>query len=300
MEFSLISRLFLLIVAFVILLSGCVGTTISNNLDSDRLIINSSGSKGKDLAMMMCGGCHFDTTTQAFTGKTMSSVPWYVGSVYSANLTQDNSGVSGYQDTELERLIRFGINKEGRYIPFMGSPQISQQDLRSLITYFRSDDDFIRPSGELEKKSSLTWLAKIAFWSMQFRGKNESSSPNHNQVSNQGKYLVSILECYVCHSGSIARIDRGTPEDSYRYLRGGTLFGKYNGENVTSPALIGNSKELNSLGSLDAFTRALRYGEALNREKLRPPMPVYANLNDKEITDIYTYLVSLRDSGEGK
>src|ERR1044072_6792514 len=76
--------------------------------------------EGKRLTMLICAGCHYDQTTKQLTGHQMKDVPGIVGKVYTRNITQDpEAGIGNYTDGELVYLLRTGISKSGKLMPYM-------------------------------------------------------------------------------------------------------------------------------------------------------------------------------------
>src|SRR5687767_5851335 len=45
--------------------------------------------RGRQIALMLCAGCHRDPNTGALTGRIMSDAPPEFGTIYSRNITQD-------------------------------------------------------------------------------------------------------------------------------------------------------------------------------------------------------------------
>lgn len=245
--------------------------------------------------MMICGGCHYDKRTDAYSGKRLDTIPWYVGTIYSANLTKSNSEVQNYSKTEYRNLILQGVDNEGNHIAFMGSPHIREGDLEKLLNYFFSDDYLLRSVPVEPYQTKFTLAAKLALWWQRRSGRRHDlgsafATEAPAAMAEDGQYLVTLLECYVCHSGSLYGINRQFPEKSKNYLRGGTNFGLYKGDSVTSTDLT----VLSSSGwSVAQFGAALREGITRDGSRLRPPMPTYSNLSDSEVENLYEYLSSL-------
>jgi hypothetical protein len=63
----------------------------------DYYTSNVSVAEGKRMAMMTCGPCHFNPSTNDFSGKQMNDVPGIVGKIYASNITKDlEAGIGEY------------------------------------------------------------------------------------------------------------------------------------------------------------------------------------------------------------
>ena len=66
--------------------------------------------------------------------------PWGVS--YPRNLTPDSTGLAGYTDADIERVLRSGIRKNGEQIrppmPWPNYARMTAEDMAALIAYLRS------------------------------------------------------------------------------------------------------------------------------------------------------------------
>ena len=100
-----------------------------------------SSERGKNLAFNICGQCHYDESANKFIGLPMSDLPRFMGKVYSSNLTNVPNGImSQYSDVELAYLLKTGIARDGRYVPYMIRPNLADEDINDIIIYLRSGD----------------------------------------------------------------------------------------------------------------------------------------------------------------
>src|ERR1700757_4857090 len=107
--------------------------------DKEKAKYKQAFDNGKNLAFNICGQCHYDQKTKHFTGLPMEDMPNFMGKIYSANLTHSLSHgiISGYTDNQLANLLKTGVSNDGRYIPFMVRPNLSEEDMADIFLYFR-------------------------------------------------------------------------------------------------------------------------------------------------------------------
>jgi len=248
--------------------------------------------RGKNLTFNVCGQCHYNKDYKSFIGEEMRELPGIMGTVYSANLTHGHIA-DRYTDKELFYLIKTGIARDGRYIPWMIRPTIADEDLKDIIAYLRSDDEPIKENNTNVGTTHLSWIAKqgIKFMKPQPLHLNEPL-PEANPVS-QGRYLVDVIGCYHCHSKSMFSLNYGNPEDSKGYMAGGMSF-KVNGGKVYASNLTPD-KETGIGGYTEAeFRRAVKEGIAKDGKDLHYPMRHFKHLTDDQADAIFAYIQTLQ------
>src|SRR4030095_8169753 len=103
---------------------------------------SSSLERGKNLTYNICGSCHYDHKLEKFIGKKLNDLPRIGGELVSGNLT--NSKTHGappkYTDSELFYLLKTGIGRNGRFMPYMMRPMMADEDVNDIIVVLRSDD----------------------------------------------------------------------------------------------------------------------------------------------------------------
>jgi mono/diheme cytochrome c family protein len=257
-------------------------------------------ARGEKIAAMLCRNCHFNSETGKLSGKGMEDAPDF-GKIYSRNITQDPEiGIGKWTDAQLIYFIRTGIHplEDGRYVPpyMVKLAHISDEDMRSIIAYLRSDMPEVQPSKAEPPPTEPSFLTKflsaIAFKPFPFPEK-EIPSPDTTNAMEWGKYLVlHQIECYTCHSRDFAKVDFFTPENSLGFLGGGN-------EQLRSPdgqkqilSLNITPDEETGIGNWteEQFANAVRNGIVPNGPTLRQPMMPFVRLTDGEIHAIYTYL----------
>ncbi len=257
----------------------------------------SSVQHGKNLTHNICGGCHYDHEVKKFIGKPMHDLPGIGGKLYSANLTQSASnGIPPrYTDAELFYLIKTGISRNGKFMPFMMRPMMADEDVNDIIAYLRSNDPDVAAVDKTVGLSHINFLGKIFIRIASGKPTPYNKGiarPDENDATEYGKYLVAVVGCYHCHSASLLHIDYSFPELSKGYMEGGAKLkstsGKIRGSNLTPD----NETGIGGYSSAD-FTTAVRQGTAPGGRQLRVPMPKFKDLTDKQVQAIYIYLKSL-------
>src|SRR4029453_11932413 len=120
-------------------------------------------SRGKRTAEMLCAACHLDPATGALTGRRVADVPTQFGESYSLNITKHPvEGIGSWTDGELAYLLRTGIGRDGRYTPpwMIKLPLASDEDLKDVIAFLRSDDPLVEGRDTKDRPSSPSFLTK--------------------------------------------------------------------------------------------------------------------------------------------
>ncbi len=247
--------------------------------------------RGKALAFSICAGCHYNRSVNKFIGTPIHDVPGIIGKVYSANLT--NSKTHGmpphYSDAELKYLLKTGIARDGRFVPYMLRPNMADEDINAIIVYLRSNDPAITAA---DTTIGLTHYNVIGKLYMGMTAKPLPYKPGIKLPSDNvalGRYLVDNVGCFHCHSKSFTSLNYLYPEQSKGYMAGGIKFKDEQGMFIYASNLTPDKET--GIGKLtqQQFLKAVKDGEAPDR-KLHPPMPKFNQLQDREIDAIYSYL----------
>lgn len=254
-----------------------------------------SFERGQNIAYNVCAGCHYDEAVGKFIGMPYTDMPKIAGRVYSANLTSSKMyGVlAQYTDAEFAYLLRTGITRDGRFVPFMLRPTMAEDDINDLIVYFHSKVPAVAAGDTSVGQTHINFIGRMG---MRAIAKPQPviegiKRPATDDAVGDGRYLVNIIGCYHCHSQSIKKLSYTMPEQSKGYLQGGMKLksdnGKVRAANLTPDKAtgIGNYTK-------DEFRQAIMSGKARDGHKLRPPMPRFTHLTDQQVSDIYTYLMS--------
>ena len=254
-------------------------------------------ARGKRTAEMLCNLCHLDSTTGALTGKHMPDLPPQFGESFSRNITaHPQKGIGAWTDGELAYLIRTGVARDGRYLPpWMAKlPNVSDEDLRDLIAFLRSDDPLVkaRDADDLDSKPSFLTklLCRVAFKPFPWP-ERPVATPAQSDAVALGRYLANDkLLCFSCHSADFATNDDLHPERSTRYFGGGNAMPDLGGKIVYTANLTPDVETGIGGWTEQQFQRALKEGIGPDNRPLRYPMLPYRLLSDDEVGAIFAYL----------
>jgi mono/diheme cytochrome c family protein len=253
--------------------------------------------RGKNLALNVCGGCHYDKDKQKFIGKQMHDLPKIAGRLYSANLTQSTTYGKPvhYTDSELFYLLKTGISRSGRFMPYMMRPMMADEDINDIIVYLRSNDPAVAPADTITGTTHINFIGKIGIrylTSPQPYNKNVPRPEENNPVV-YGRYLVAVIGCYHCHSPRAKKLDYFNAENTKGFMTGGMRLKDRDGNRIYSANLTPDKETGIGNYSLEEFIKAVTEGIALGERKIRPPMPKFVHLTSVQLNSIYTYLKSL-------
>ncbi|HTN47253.1 MAG TPA: cytochrome c [Flavipsychrobacter sp.] len=252
-----------------------------------------SVARGKMLVMSSCAGCHFDPATKSLTGKQYMETPKIAGKVYSANLTQSKkSPLAHYSDAEFAYLIRTGIAHDGRFLPYMLRPNMSDEDISAMLSFLRSDDGAVVANDHVQGITHLNIIGKMGkpFLGKPLPYQATVRQPDMDNEVVYGRYMVDNIGCYHCHSAG-KKLNDLEPEKTKGYMAGGRKFkmpgGSVRGSNITPDRATG----IGDYSQAD-FRRAVL--ECIDRDgrKLSPPMEGFPMTN-KEADAIYAYIKTL-------
>jgi hypothetical protein len=164
-------------------------------------------------------------------------------------------------------------------------------DLHSLIAFLKSDHEWVRPNPKQDTALEFTLLGKFVTASMHPLELKTApvAMPDSADSEKLGKYLVTNLLCFGCHSNTMD-MNFEEIEKTENFLSGGKEMNQPNGEPIFVPNISRNKQHGIGKWSEDQFVRALRDGFNPDNHMLRPPMPRFTRLTDNEIRAIYRYI----------
>jgi mono/diheme cytochrome c family protein len=254
-------------------------------------------ARGKRSVDLLCASCHMDSATGGLTGKLMPDVPAEFGAAWSRNITAHPvKGIGSWTDGEIAFLLRTGIARDGRYTPpwMVKMPNASDEDLRDIIAFLRSDDPLVKPRDVASRDSSPSFLTKVlsrtVFKPFPYPAREIVAPPPSDAVAH-GRYLVEgRLLCFGCHSADFKTVDELHPERSVGYLGGGNPMPDLGGKIVYTSNLTPDEETGLGRWTKEGFRRALREGIRPDQRPLRYPMVPYRPLSDEEADAIFAYL----------
>jgi hypothetical protein len=166
-------------------------------------------------AVAHCAICHQDvpagslskdklTNRESGVGKALAGgLTWDIplfGRFVAANLTSDaETGIGAVDDATLARIIRHGVNRNGRIAAFMSlaTGSMADEDLIAIISYLRT----LPPERKVVPDEAPGLLGKLVVKNMSPREEIIEWVPEGGISVERGRYLANgPAACYSCHS----------------------------------------------------------------------------------------------------
>jgi mono/diheme cytochrome c family protein len=236
-----------------------------------------------------CGNCHSPRDASgALTGTDILSggvkMPLPGATVFSSNLTPDETGIGRLSDEQVARAVR-GIRGDGTFVgpphPAYWYQGIVEQDMQAIVAYLRSLPPVKRQVPPPQYAAQASAPAPLAA---------TYSADKADQVG-YGRYLVEpVGHCMNCHAGKV--LHRVTEEDLEKRLGSG---GKAFGPGIVARNITPHETGLKDWSDAD-IEKAIRDGVRPDGTKLKPPMPYafYKNIPEEDMKAIITYLRALK------
>lgn len=252
--------------------------------------------QGTKIASVQCMVCHRGKNNKLI-GRELTELPKEFGKIYSANITHSKEhGIGGWTDAELAYFLRTGVRKNGQYAPIYMPKfgHLSDEDLKSVIVWLRSDDPQLAATEEASVPSEPSLLVKflclVAFKPLPYPAA-PISHPDTTDVVAYGKYLVTgRYDCYTCHSADFKTLDMATPEKSPGYCSGGNTMLNLASNKIYTANITLDEKTGIGSWTEDDFRRAMRESKNKDGHPIRFPMLPYTALSDNEVHAIWQYL----------
>jgi mono/diheme cytochrome c family protein len=215
------------------------------------------------------------------------------GTFHVPNITPDaETGIGRRTDPELARLIRHQVRADGRVaVPFMEFQNLSDADLRAVISFLRSQEPVRNPVPEHQ----LNFLGKAVLATV-IRPQGPSGTPPAEgppiaPTVERGRYVAeTAAQCAACHT------KRSMVDGSYQgpLFAGGSEMSAEDGSprvfvtpNLTPDAATGIIAGWTEDQFIARFRAGTRY--------IGTPMPwgAFARMHDDDLRAVYRYLTSL-------
>lgn len=257
-------------------------------------------AEGARIAQAMCVHCHMSPDGK-LGGAKMDDAPEF-GDIHSANITQDPEyGINDYTTAELAYLFRTGMMRSGEYAPpFMPKfPNLSDKDVGAIIAFLKSDNPMVQPSHQPTVAPKLSFLAKfllrVAFKPLPYPD-HEIAAPDTANYVDYGRYVSTAkFDCFSCHSASFAGANPLVPEKSDGFMAGGNSLHRRNGDVVYTPNLTMDPETGLGKWTEQDFITAVKTGKRpFDMDATAYPMSPFYELTDREVSDIWEYLNTLK------
>ncbi len=256
-----------------------------------------------------CADCHASDSVRPrlFKGEEVpltggEGINTYLGTWSAPNLTSDSAtGIGAVSDGQLARMIRHGVNREGRVaLPFMDVyANLTEKDLVAVLSYLRS----LPPSPGMPPVSRVNLMGKITLAYFIKPYSPEPSPPAESLAADTsaryGEYLANTLcGCRSCHTARNLK----TGKYLAPFFSGGLAFRSklrpgfvYVSPNLTPDSATGHIASWNEDYFVSRFRAGLLIGDS--------PMPwgSFTRISDADLRALYRYLRGLapvrRDNG---
>jgi mono/diheme cytochrome c family protein len=235
-------------------------------------------ARGEHIASTLCASCHGQNAELPLKGgrNVSEETGMPLGDLYGPNITM--AGVTAdLSDGELFRMIRTGVNHEGRVTLMngIGTKFLSDEDAQAVIAYLRASEGV---AGEVPPyKPSLLFALLSGAGLIQVDLPDQIpavSAPAAAASAEYGEYVVSYSGCRDCHGPNL--------------------------DGVTAPPAP-QGPSLRELGWSEAeFVSAIRTGVTPTGSRLNDPMPwrVFARMDDTELSAVYQYISGLGSTAQ--
>lgn len=242
-----------------------------------------------------CYQCHTAEGGVPYAGGRPLHTPF--GTIYSTNITPDETGIGDYSAEEFYHLLHTGEAPDGHQVypamPYTSYHYLTRADTKAMYHYLMSLEPVknVPPETDLSFPYDQRW--GLIFWNLLFAD-SDVYEPNseRSEVWNRGRYLATALgHCGQCHTprGFMGSMDTD------RYLMGGQL-GRIWPPNITADALVRRGW---TADKLKAFLKSgLSQLGAANGEMFPAVMHGTHYFTDKDINALVTYLLAGADRAE--
>jgi mono/diheme cytochrome c family protein len=170
-------------------------------------------ARGEKVAALLCVGCHSLNGELPLSGGVSmsedSGMP--IGAIYPPNLTPAGE-IASWSDTDLFRVIRTGVDREGRgtaMTSFPGVQSLSDEDVLAVIAYLRQSEPVEYETPEYSPSILLAVLTAAGFLPVDVPAEvTPIITPAKAASAEYGEYVFKYLECISCHGekldGSVA------------------------------------------------------------------------------------------------
>jgi mono/diheme cytochrome c family protein len=254
-------------------------------------------ARGGRLFRTACLDCHAGPGGARPTGARVAGAPAFIGEIWAPNITSDpRAGIGAWTDGELARLLRNGLDRDGRFAAAMPRfSRLGDEDVAALIGFLRSDDPMVAPATTSVPRSKIGvggTLALAYAAGVDVSGDPHVPVPPRGSNPAYGRYLAAVIYgCVDCHTDGMG----ATPDklQSPALLAGGLALRTARGEPIYSKNLTPDAETGLGAWTADELARALATGVARDGQQLRAPMPVFRYLDADDARAIFSYLRTL-------
>ena len=228
-------------------------------------------ARGEHLAQVLCASCHsLNDGLPLSGGENLSAdagLP--LGDIYAPNLTPATD-IKDWQDGDLFRVIRTGVDDEGRATAMtsvVGVHALSDDDILSVIAYLRQSPAVENETPEFKPTVLMAIFAGASLIPMDVPAAVSAvSAPPAASTSEYGKYVFTYMDCASCHG---VKLDGAVPPP----YPAGPDIRKY----------FSHWSKNDFLNVVHAYAVAAQPGDVM-------PWKDISRMNDVELEALYLYL----------
>ena len=151
-----------------------------------------------------CQGCHTTAGGAPYAGGRPLETPF--GTVLSANLTPDASGLKGWNADQFYRAMHEGVSANGDHLypafPYNYFTHMPRADTDALFAYLQSLPPVVNKPDRNQLPFPFNIRALVSVWNLLYLDKTTfAPDPAHDEQWNRGAYLVEGPgHCAACHT----------------------------------------------------------------------------------------------------
>ncbi len=165
-------------------------------------------ARGEHLAEVLCASCHSLTGDLPLSGgKNLSDdagLP--LGDIYAPNITSAGD-IKDMSDAELFRLLRTGVNEEGRATTMtvvLGPRALSDEDTLAVIAFLRQSASVQAETPKFKPSILMALFAGAGLISLDVPPTVSSvSAPPKAASAEYGQYVMALMDCQSCHGANL-------------------------------------------------------------------------------------------------
>jgi mono/diheme cytochrome c family protein len=161
-------------------------------------------ARGEHVAAVLCASCHSKNGELPLSGgKNVSDAAGLpLGDIYAPNLTSATD-IKDWSDTDLFRVIRTGVDDEGRATAMTSLPAmqiLSDEDILASIAYMRQMEPVEYETPEYKPSILMALLAGMGQMSNNLQETvNPVTAPAKAATAEYGEYIAGYMDCHNCH-----------------------------------------------------------------------------------------------------
>ena len=151
-----------------------------------------------------CAGCHTTTGGASYAGGRPLDTPF--GTVLSANLTPDATGLKNWNADQFYRAMHEGVSANGEHLypafPYNYFAKMPRADTDALFAYLQSLPPVANKLDRNQLPFPFSIRSLVAVWNLLYLDKATfATDPAHDEPWNRGAYLVEGPgHCAACHT----------------------------------------------------------------------------------------------------